>query len=152
MNHRFTPAAMLLCLLLVALGWNAGLYAASTYTVHVPAVYGAPVASTCDGSAPILDQDSGSLAAVYQAGHWYVAYQDRAHGGRGHLAEHVGGALVEVVKPVGVAPSFSPPDSVKVGSVALATDGMGHGRWYYTSRVIDDTPNEGPYAVWCVEF
>lgn len=115
----------------------------------LPTVYGQPVASVCDGTAPLLDRDTGSLAALYQAGHWYIAYQDRAQGGRGHLAEHIGGTLVEVAQPVASAPAFSPPDSVKVGSVALASDGT-HGHWYYTMRKPGDTT--GPYAIWCVAF
>ena len=89
------------------------------------------------------------MHAAYRDGVYYVAYQDRQQGGRGHVARHEGAALVEVQAAPGLA--FSPPDSVKVGSVALVLDGP-HKRLYYTSRAIDETPNEGPYAIWCLEF
>lgn len=115
----------------------------------LPAVYGQPVVSVCDGSAPILDRDVGSLDAGYKDGQYFVAYQDRQQGGRGHVARHEGAGLVEVERAPGIA--FSPPDSVKVGSVALVLEGPER-RLYYTSRAIDLDPNVGPYAIWCVEF
>ena len=148
MNYRSTPLAVLV-LAILSIGLGSVLSAAPTNRSLLPTVYGQPVASVCDGTAPLLDRDTGSLAALYQAGHWYIAYQDRAQGGRGHLAEHLGGTLVEVAQPVASAPAFSPPDSVKVGSVALASDGT-HGHWYYTMRKPGDTT--GPYAIWCVAF
>lgn len=147
--RRFDTATVLLLLFLL-LGL-VRVSAGSPGRAFLPLAYSAPPASTCDGSAPILDQDTGSLSVVYADGHWYVAYQDRAHGGRGHLAEHIGDHLVEVATPVGVAtPAFSPPDSVKVGSVALAVSPAGERRWYYTSRKPGDTT--GPYGTWCTRW
>lgn len=111
-------------------------------------------ATVCDGSAPILDQDTGSLSAMRDAdGRYIVAYQDRAHGSRAHVAEHVGAALVEVAAPTvaAIVPAFS-PDGVKQGSLALVPSaGMGQrSRLYYTQRKPND--DTGPYGVWCMEF
>lgn len=125
---------------------------------HLPVVRnGAQPATICDGSAPILDQDTGSLSAMRDAdGRYIIAYQDRAHGSRAHVAQHVGGALVEVAAPTlaGIAPAFS-PSGEKQGSLALVPSaGMGQrSRLYYTQRKPEDElQNSGPYGVWCMEF
>lgn len=145
---RFDTATVLL-LMFVVLGL-VRVSAAPLGRAYLPLAYSASPTSVCDGSAPILDQDTGSLSVVYQDGHWYVAYQNRARGGRGELAEHVGDHLVDVASPIGVAaPAFSPPDSVKVGSVALAISPTER-RWYYTSRKPGDST--GPYGIWCTRW
>jgi len=149
MKHR-----ILISLLLVALGWNLGLAASALYAVHLPVVRSAPPASTCNPSAPLLDQDTGSLSAGLDLdGNYIVAYQDRAHGGQGHVARHEGDHLVDLPSPpptiAGAAPQFSPPDSVKVGSVALVLN-VSPRRLYFTQRKPGDVT--GPYGIWCMEF
>lgn len=116
---------------------------------------GAPAPTICDGSAPILDQDTGSLSAIRDAeGRYIVAYQDRAHGGLAHVAQHVGATLAELSAPpivLAVAPAFS-PDGVKQGSLALVPGATPNdkSRLYYTQRKADDAT--GPYGIWCMEF
>ena len=145
MKHKRILAA----LILIALGWNLALAADALHAVHLPIVARAAAPSICNPSAPLLDRDVGSLDAGYRDGIYYVAYQDRQGGGQGHVARHEGVALVEVQAAPGLA--FSPPDSAKVGSVALVLDGP-QKRLYYTSRALDADPNVGPYALWCMEF
>lgn len=51
-----------------------------------------------------------------------------------------------------LVPQFS-PTPIKGGAVAIVIDEHGHDRLYFTQRdPNDDTPNEGPYAIWCVTF
>lgn len=115
---------------------------------------GAPVATICDGSAPLLDQDTGSLSAIRDAdGRYIIAYQDRAHGSRAVVAQHIGDHLADLAAPalLSIAPTFS-PSGVKQGSLALvpsATPG-GRNRLYYTQRKLGD--ETGPYGIWCMEF
>ncbi len=116
--------------------------------------HGAPVASQCSPVVPLLDQDTGSLdAALTSDGRYILAYQDREHGSRAHIVQHVGAGLVEVTEPLGgvfVEPSFSPP-GVKQGSLALVAGAPGQrNRLYFTQRKEGDTT--GPYALWCMEF
>lgn len=144
-------------LLLATIAFSLGLaLAAQPHTLIVPLiVQGQPVATVCDGSAPILDQDTGSLAATRDAdGRFIVAYQDRAHGSLAHVAQHVGATLEEVAAPAVLAaalPSFS-PDGAKQGSLALVPSNMlgGKSRLYYTQRKAGDST--GPYGIWCMEF
>ena len=116
-------------------------------------------ASVCDGKAPIFDHDVGALSAMRDAeGRYIIALQDRSKGSRAIVAEHVGDHLVDLEAPAPAAaptdsPAFSPPGP-KQGALALvpnATPGEKR-RWYYTERERDDTPNEGPYKLWCMEF
>lgn len=116
-------------------------------------------ASVCDGKAPIFDHDVGALDAMRDAdGKYIVTLQDRSHSGRAIVAEHVGDHLVDLEEPASTdalagSPAFSPPGP-KQGALALvpnATPGEKR-RWYYTERERDDTPNEGPYKLWCMEF
>lgn len=129
------------------------LFAAPSYARYLPTVQTEPVASVCDPSAPILDRDTGSLSVAYRDGVYYVSYQDRADGGQGYLARHEGNHLVEVEQTgsplADVAPALVPPDTVKVGSVALVVNGP-EKRWYYTKRKPGDTT--GPYGIWCLRF
>ena len=146
--RRLARPLILTAAILLAIGAGR-LSAAVPGLAFMPIARSAPAPSTCNASAPILDRDVGSLDAGYRAGEYYVAYQDRQAGGRGHVARHEGAGLVEVQAAPGLA--FSPPDSVKVGSVALVLEGPTR-RLYYTSRALDAEPNVGPYALWCVEF
>lgn len=100
-------------------------------------------ASTCSDTVALYNRDVGSLAAILDNGHYYVALQDRQSGGKGYYMEHVGGALVNIVEMNKAGPAFA-IDVVKVGSLALVP-----GRLYYTARKDGDTT--GPYAVWCEE-
>lgn len=130
--------------------------AASPSSAYLPAVQSAPVATTCDGKAPLLDQDTGDLDVVLDTfGRFLVAYQDRAHGSRIKVDQHIGAGLTPlpalVALSIVAAPSFS-PDGPKQGSVALVALPGGRTRMYYTQRKLDDTPNEGPYGIWCLEF
>ena len=129
--------------------------AATPARVSLPiAAYASQPVSVCDGSAPILDQDTGSLSAIRDAdGRYIVAYQDRAHGSVAHVAQHIGSHLEELAAPAPAlaAPAFS-PDGVKQGSLALvpsATPG-GTSRHYYTQRKAGDETE--PYGIWCMEF
>ncbi len=159
---RLTRLAILLTALLLSFGagmFHGGAFAAPAPVAYLPTVRSAPPATVCDGKAPILDQDTGSLSAgLDPAGNYIIAYQDRAHGGRGVVAQHIGAHLVGLPAPalavvdlVTGSPQFSPPDSAKVGSVALVLNGP-KPRLYYTSRALDADPNIGPYALWCMEF
>lgn len=108
----------------------------------------------CDGSAPLLDQDTGSLSAMRDAdGRYIIAYQDRAHGSLAHVAQHVGDHLEELPAPISnlAAPAFS-PTGVKQGSLALVPSSVpsGKSRLYYTQRMFGD--ETGPYGIWCMEF
>lgn len=130
--------------------------AASSPRLFLPTVVnGAVPASICDGAAPILDQDTGSLSAMRDAtGRYIVAYQDRAHGSLVHVAQHVGGGLEELAAPpalLDAAPTFS-PIGPKQGSIALVAGATPNdkSRLYYTQRKIGDST--GPYGVWCMEF
>lgn len=122
--------------------------------VHLPLVANGP-STVCDGSAPLLDQDTGNLSAMRDAdGRYIVAYQDRAHGSLAHIAQHVGDHLEEVTAPAPlapVAPAFS-PSGVKQGSLALVPSAApgGKSRLYYTQRKAGD--ETGPYGIWCLEF
>ena len=118
------------------------------------AAYASQGATTCDGSAPILDQDTGSLSAMRDAdGRYIIAYQDRAHGSRAVVAQHVGDHLEDLAAPVSLAdaPLLS-PSGVKQGSLALVPSSTpgGKSRLYYTQRKLGD--DTGPYGVWCMEF
>lgn len=147
MKHRVIAS-----FLLVALGWNAGLAASALYAVHLPVARSAPPATTCNPAAPLLDQDTGSLSAGLDLdGNYIIAYQDRVHGGRGVVAQHIGDHLVGLPMPAlaALAPSFSPPESVKVGAVALVLNASPRRLYYTQRRPGDDT---GPYGIWCLEF
>ena len=150
---------MLAALLLIALGWNICLAASALNRQLMPFVAAAPVATQCDGHKPLLDQDTGLISAgLASDGRYIVAYQDRAHGSRAHVAQHVGDHLVEVADvPAGTVfgsagPQFS-PDGPKQGALALVMGAVGQrNRLYYTQRTIDADPNDGPYGLWCMEF
>jgi hypothetical protein len=140
--------------------FHGGAFAAPAPIAYLPIVRTAPPASTCSPSAPLLDQDTGSLSAgLDQAGNYIVAYQDRAHGGRGVVARHEGAHLIGLpapalaqAEPAAPSPQFSPPDSVKVGSVALVLNSTPR-RLYFTQRnPYDADPSVGPYGIWCLEF
>jgi len=93
-------------------------------------------------------------AGLTSDGRYLVAYQDRAHGSRAHVAQHVGDHLVEVAAPpvllAAVSPQFS-PDGAKQGALALVPGAPGgKSRLYYTQRKADDPT--GPYGLWCLEF
>lgn len=127
-------------------------------SIHIPIATGAPMAvvTVCNGSSPILDQDTGDLDAMLSYdGKFIIAYQDRAHGSIVHVAQHVGSGLQELASPVVVGvlsssvPQFS-PSGPKQGSVALVPVSGGKNRLYYTQRKLDDTT--GPYGIWCLEF
>lgn len=130
---------------------------AATLSVQLPivGVEAQMTATVCDASAPLLDQDTGSLSAIRDAdGRYIIAYQDRAHGGRAHVVEHVGAHLEELDKPPPLAhsdPSFSPP-GIKQGSLALVPSAAPNGksRLYFTQRKAGDVT--GPYGIWCLEF
>ena len=143
----------LIALIAALLSFGAGAaIGASVVTIHLPIARSAPPETVCDPAAPLLDQDTGSLSAGLDTdGNFIVAYQDRAHGGIGHVAQHVGDHLVELPAPPPTiaAPQFSPPESVKVGSVALVLNVMPR-RLYFTQRKPGDTT--GPYGIWCLEF
>lgn len=126
----------------------------------LPVVQGTPFAvpTTCDASAPILDQDTGALSAEMDiAGRFIIAYQDRAHGSLIHVAQHVGAGLVDLPGPTQAvsavvgsgSPSFSPPGP-KQGPMSLVSMGNGKSRMYYTQRKSGD--ETGPYGIWCLEF
>lgn len=151
--RRYWPY-FLLAMFLGAFGLRLA-YAALAPRQLLPfAAYASQLATTCDGSAPLLDQDTGSLSATRDAdGRYIVAYQDRAHGSRAIVAQHVGDHLEDLAAPpaLAAAPLFS-PSGAKQGSLALvpsATPG-GKSRLYYTQRKLGDT--DGPYGVWCMEF
>jgi hypothetical protein len=119
---------------------------------------GQVVATVCDGTAPILAQDTGSLSAIRDAdGRYLIAYQDRAHGSVAHVAQHVGASLDEVTAPAlraALMPQFS-PSGIKQGSLALVSSQIpgGKSRLYYTQRTPEDEArNAGPYGIWCMEF
>lgn len=133
---------------------------AATNNVHMPIVNGVPlaVATVCDSSKPLLDQDTGALDAVLsQDGKFIIAYQDRAHGSLVHVVQHVGSGFQELPDPVmldavsaiDISPQFSPPGP-KQGSVALVSMAGGKNRLYYTQRKIGDST--GPYGIWCIDF
>lgn len=152
MNRRLVTTFLIVSVLVLHVAVAAGPGSRLLFPV---VANGAPVATTCDGSAPLLDQDTGSLSAIRDAdGRYIVAYQDRAHGSLAHVARHVGDHLEELAAPpllLAAMPSFS-PTGAKQGSLALvpsATPG-GKSRLYYTQRKAGDT--EGPYGVWCMEF
>lgn len=123
----------------------------------------APVpASVCDGAAPIYDRDVGSLSVIRDAeGRYIVALQDRWDGSQAHVLEHVGSHLEELPDPALAQalhaargpPTFSPPGP-KQGALVLVTNAVPgeRRRLYFTQRVQDADPNEGPYVVWCMEF
>lgn len=147
----------LLCALSAFAGGLAA-HAAGDSLTFLPIARSAPPATVCNPSAPLLDQDTGSLSAGLDAdGNYIIAYQDRAHGGRGVVAQHIGAGLVGLPAPalpldVLPAPSFSPPDSVKVGAVALVLNTTPR-RLYFTQRnPYDADPSVGPYGIWCMEF
>lgn len=157
-----TRARILAALAALLLSFGAGvltpaLFAAPVPDVRLPIIVRAVEASVCNPSAPILDQDTGTLSAMLTPeGRYIVAYQDRAHGSLAHIAQHVGDHLVEldapplaVAEPPNVEPSFS-PDGPKQGSLALVPGAPGQSRLYYTQRAIGDTT--GPYALWCLGF
>lgn len=143
---------------LLSFGAGAAL-GAGAFRVHLPIARSALPASVCSPSAPLLDQDTGSLSAGLDLdGNYIVAYQDRAHSGRGVVMQHIGARLVDVPAPSLAAlalldalpvPQFSPPDSVKVGAVALVLNTSPR-RMYFTQRRPGDTT--GPYGIWCLEF
>src|SRR5262245_60276979 len=71
-------------------------WATNTSRTFLPTVTNG-AATVCDGSAPLLDQDTGDLSAMRDAdGRYIVAYQDRAHGDLAHIAEHVGNHLTDL--------------------------------------------------------
>ncbi len=119
--------------------------AAPPATQYLPVAYGQPAPpATCSDTTPLYNRDVGSLAAILDNGHYYVAHQDRQSGGKGYYMEHIGGQLVNIAEMgKAIGPAFQ-IDVAKVGSLALVP-----GRLYYTARAKDDTPNEGPYAAWC---
>jgi hypothetical protein len=146
----------ILALLCALSAFAGGLVARAATDAHtfLPIARSAPPATTCSPTAPLLDQDTGSLSAGLDTnGNFIVAYQDRAHGGRGVVAQHIGDHLVGLPAPapaiVGTAPQFSPPDSVKVGAVALVLNSVPR-RLYFTQRRPGDLT--GPYGIWCLEF
>lgn len=148
--------ATLICASAFAGALIAQTQAVTTARAHLPTIRnGVVVATICDGSAPILDQDTGSLSAIRDAdGRYIVAYQDRAHGSLAHVAQHVGAGLEEVTAPpivLAAMPAFS-PDGVKQGSLALVPSNVpgGMSRLYYTQRKPND--DTGPYGIWCLEF
>ncbi len=149
-------------LLLIALGWNAALaLAALDRSTFLPIVFGQTVpATTCARTGTLIyNQDVGSLAVVRTSdGRYLIAAQNRQDGSRIHVLMHVGAGVQEVAAPAvtsvltgTVSPQFSPPGP-KQGSVAIVDDPFGGERIYYTQREEDETPNEGPYAVWCQSF
>jgi hypothetical protein len=154
---------LLIVLLALLLSFAAGtltpaLFAAPAPVSYLPIVQRAVESSICNPSAPLLDQDTGWLSAILDAsGRYVLAYQDRAHGSRAHIAQHVGDHLIELAAPALVtadqtspAPAFS-PDGPKQGSLALVPGAPGQkNRLYYTQRKPDDTT--GPYGIWCLEF
>ncbi len=155
---RFMLAIALALLLLLALPSQAAQPA--PVRANLPIVATAPFVpaeqSTCDGSAPLLNRDTGDLDAVLtHDGHYLVAYQDRQAGGKLRVAAHIGAALTEsapwLPALAEIAPAFS-PTPIKGGSVALVA-GPTRTRLYFTQRdPHDGSPNEGPYGIWCREF
>ena len=155
---RHIPIRLLAVLALLCTLTGAAI-GATLHSSYLPVVQSAPVATRCDASAPLLDQDTGLISAGQTSdGRYIVAYQDRAHGSRAHVAQHVGDHLVEVADvPASTVfgdpgPQFSPPGP-KQGALALVMGLPGQrNRLYYTQRKEDDTPSEGAYGVWCLEF
>jgi hypothetical protein len=150
MMLRIRLVALTAALLSFLIGTAIG---ATSNIAYLPIARSAPPATVCNPSAPLLDQDTGSLSAGLDLdGNFIIAYQDRAHGGRGVVARHEGSHLVDVPMPPPTfagAPEFSPPDSVKVGSVALVLNTTPR-RLYFTQRKPGDVT--GPYGIWCMEF
>lgn len=155
-NRNIAHIAIMFVLWVAALGVVSS---ATQSQSHLPVVFGAPLAAVtvCDGKAPIHNRDTGDLDAILTLdGRFILAYQDRASGSLVHVVEHIGAGVVEVTGPpvLGLAdavPQFS-PSGPKQGSVALVAMAGGKNRLYYTQREEDETPNEGPYGIWCVEF
>ena len=155
MTTRIRFIALLCILLSLATG---AAFGAGAFTLNLPVVLSAALPSQCSDIQPLLDQDTGLLSAgLNRNGEYILAYQDRAHGSQAHIVRHEGDHLVEVASPLpgavfGVAPAFSPPGP-KQGALALVMGGPGQrNRLYYTQRKPDDTPTEGPYGIWCLEF
>jgi hypothetical protein len=149
--------AILVALLLFLMGLRIGL-AQDAPRLHLPHIAnGQIVSSVCNNSTPLLNRDTGALSAIRDAdGRYIIAYQDRQSGSRAFVAQHVGDHLEDIAAPqlaLANLPDFSPP-GVKHGALALVPSNVpgGKSRLYYTARVVDDTPNEGPYVIWCMEF
>lgn len=151
-----------ICIVLMLVPWivfGGTLAQSAPAPQHIPAIRnGQVVATVCDGSAPILEQDTGALSAVRDAdGRYIVAAQLRSDGSRAHVMQHVGAGLEELPGSpmlLAVVPAFSPPGA-KQGSLALVPSHVpgGKSRLYYTQRTPEDAAaNEGPYSIWCLEF
>jgi hypothetical protein len=155
MTHRIRIAARIAALVL-SFGTGAAI-GAGAFTISMPIARSAPPATVCDGSAPLLDQNTGHLSAGLDLdGNFIVAYQDFDHGGIGVVAQHIGDHLVSLPAPpptlTQIAPAFSPPDSVKIGDVALVLRTTPR-RLYFTQRRPSITgATSGPYGIWCLEF
>jgi hypothetical protein len=158
----------LLGLITLSLAMNVGLgyhisttRAAAASQSYIPVVLApethAAEKSVCDGKAPLLYKDTGSLAAGLTAdGHFVVAYQSRGEGSKIRMAAHISNTLTEdralapwlprdtvISQGEQSEPGASPSwllTPIKGGTVAIVISPHRDDRVYFTQRT-PRTPN-----------